>query len=125
METPSNISQTYTFQFFFPNNLHLSRYIIEFPQSWTLESLDGEDAPDSEDDVESGETSRHPIDGPVTKEGRKPSRAYQDFLQFLQLGCSESPIQGYPTVLIALSTIPSSVRPRLAQSIRYSDRVEY
>ena len=84
--------------------------------------MDGEDAPDSEDDVESGETSRHPISGPVTKEGKKSSGAYQDFLHFLQLGCSESPVQGYPTVLIALSTIPSSVRPRVAQSTKCSDK---
>jgi hypothetical protein len=87
--------------------------------------LDGEDAPDPEDDVERGETSRHPIDDPVTKESKILSGAYQDFLQFLQLGCSESPIQGYPTVVIALSTIPSSVRPRLAQSTIYSDKIEY
>ena len=38
------------------------------------------------------------------------SQAYLEFLQFLQLGCSGSPLQGYPTVMIILSTIPSSVR---------------
>lgn len=94
---------------------------IEFPQSWTLESLDG---PESEDDIK-GETSRHPIDGQVPKERKDSLEAYQDFLQFLQLGCSGSPVKGYPTVLIVVSTIPSSVRSYLALHTKYSDKVEH
>ena len=46
----------------------------------------------------------------VSNEKKKASGAYQEFLQFLELGCSGSPIQGYPTVVIILSTIPPSVR---------------
>ena len=38
-----------------------------------------------------------------------PTLAYREFLQFLELGCSGSPLQGYPTVIIILSTIPPSV----------------
>lgn len=37
------------------------------------------------------------------------SEAYREFLQFLELGCAGSPVDGYPTVLVVLSTIPSSV----------------
>ncbi|KAK0191944.1 hypothetical protein F5146DRAFT_1102178 [Armillaria mellea] len=39
----------------------------------------------------------------------KARPAYDEFLRFLQLGCSGSPIQGYPTVVIIISTIPSSI----------------
>jgi hypothetical protein len=31
-------------------------------------------------------------------------------LQFLELGCGGSPIQGYSTVILVISSIPSSVR---------------
>ncbi|KAG8972232.1 hypothetical protein FRB90_010275, partial [Tulasnella sp. 427] len=37
--------------------------------------------------------------------------AYAEFLDFLKLGCGGSPIQGYPVVLIALSTIPEEILP--------------
>lgn len=36
-------------------------------------------------------------------------RVFPQFLQFLELGCGGSPIQGYPTVVVILSTLPSSV----------------
>lgn len=39
------------------------------------------------------------------------SHAFAEFLQFLQLGCSGSPVQGYPTIVVILSTVPSSVSP--------------
>ena len=42
-----------------------------------------------------------------TKE--KDHGAYREFLQFLELGCYGSPVQGYPTILIIVSTIPPSV----------------
>lgn len=45
----------------------------------------------------------------LLEENRQNSGAYQEFLQFLELGCSGAPIQGYPTVVIILSTIPPSV----------------
>ena len=38
------------------------------------------------------------------------SLAFKEFLQFLELGCSGVPVQEYPTVVIVLSTMPSSVR---------------
>ncbi|KAI0715705.1 hypothetical protein C8Q72DRAFT_891767 [Fomitopsis betulina] len=40
---------------------------------------------------------------------RVPSAAYREFLQFLELGCSGSPLQGYPTVIVIISTIPPSI----------------
>jgi E3 ubiquitin-protein ligase listerin len=38
------------------------------------------------------------------------SPGFTDFLQFLELGCGGSPLQGYPAVLVILSSIPPSVR---------------
>lgn len=39
------------------------------------------------------------------------SLAYEEFRQFLELGCMGSAVQGYPAIIIILSTIPPSVRP--------------
>lgn len=74
--------------------------LVAFPQSWTME-LRGVD--DFEDEVDNPSQD-------VQQENKKSSGAYQEFLQFLELGCSGSPIQGYPTVVIVLSTIPPCVR---------------
>ena len=85
--------------------------LVAFPQSWTIE-LRGVD--DFED--EAGNQGQV-----VPEENRKSSGAYQEFLQFLELGCSGSPIQGYPTVLVVLSTIPPCVRLVSISEICVSD----
>ena len=36
----------------------------------------------------------------------KPA-AYREFLQFLELGCFDTPVQSYPAIVVVLSTIPS------------------
>lgn len=97
----------------------------EFPAAWTLagayesvigESIDDEDESDSEDseggagDETLDENTRDMAKGPIrdAKPDAKPA-AYGDFLQFLQLGCNGSPVQGYPVVVIVLSTLSSPV----------------
>ena len=80
---------------------------------WSAESHS-----DSEDDDEDA----HPGHAPKT------SLAYTEFLQFLELGCGGSPIHGYPTVVIILSTIPSSVRILPLTSIKvliFDDRSSF
>ncbi|KAF9447824.1 hypothetical protein P691DRAFT_670660 [Macrolepiota fuliginosa MF-IS2] len=97
----------------------LLTFIKEFPNCWDLESAkvydvskaeeEGEsDDDEDEDEDEEGEDVHKPEES-VVPTVFKRSLAYQEFLQFLQLGCSGSPVQGYPTVMIILSTIPSSV----------------
>ena len=76
---------------------------IEHPIAWTLEA---ESEKEDEDDDSEDETTPNPQDPPTAP---VPSRAYAEFLQFLAMGCNGSPVQGYPTVLIILSTVPSSV----------------
>jgi hypothetical protein len=81
----------------------------EFPQSWTLDDNKKDDEEDSDygPEAESDSELRH-VTKTITPQ-KQPSQAYLEFLRFLQLGCS-SPLQGYPTVVIIISTIPSSVR---------------
>ncbi len=71
---------------------------------------------------ENDESSEDENDGQGTSE--KPTRsmtcgsssAYREFLNFLGSGCSGSPLQGYPAVLVILSTIPKTVRPESVDS---------
>lgn len=83
----------------------------EFPNSWELELtgiIDEEDESSSEDERETDERSESTRPAYASTIGQ-PSSAYREFLQFLELGCSGSPMQGYYTVIIILSSIPSSV----------------
>lgn len=57
---------------------------------------------DSENDVANAVTQSPP-------NGQLVSEAYMEFLQFLELGCSGSPMEGYPLVLVVLANIPKSV----------------
>jgi hypothetical protein len=100
---------------------------LEFPNCWNIElecsqvSLDqggidlNDDDSDDEDEGDDDEDEVDPEGGPgrgsqpTAEKSTKPSLSYQEFLQFLQLGCLGSPVQGYPAVVVILSTIPSSV----------------
>ncbi|EJF63887.1 hypothetical protein DICSQDRAFT_145362 [Dichomitus squalens LYAD-421 SS1] len=82
-------------------------FLKEHPNAWTLEAeAEKEDEEESGSDSD-GEASKPPLKPSTSPTG--PSQAYTEFLQFLATGCSGSPAQGYPTVLIILSTIPSSI----------------
>ena len=80
----------------------LSNNLTAFPWAWELDSS----FHTSEDGQDSGESDGEEV-VPMPKAG--PSAAYQEFLNFLALGCHGSPLQGYPAVVVILSTIPSSV----------------
>ncbi|KAF5380135.1 hypothetical protein D9615_006188 [Tricholomella constricta] len=85
----------------------LLKFLKEFPRAWEIEreydySKDGDAAEDSDSEASDAENKKQD-DSP------KHSMAYQEFLRFLSLGCSGSPLQGYPTVVIIVSTIPSSI----------------
>lgn len=82
----------------------------EFPDAWALSgAYESDDGEDSEPDNE----------GPI-----KPA-AYADFLQFLQLGCSGSPIQGYPIVVIVLSTLSSPVSSFFWGVVQVLNRIRF
>ncbi len=88
------------------------RHGAEYPNSWTLdadsEKEDGDEDEDSENDDD--DAPKAPPSKPSATALATPSQVYVEFLQFLATGCSGSPAQGYPAVLIILSTIPTSVR---------------
>lgn len=98
----------------------------EFPDAWTLagtyehaleERNHGDDESDSEDsegEAEAGDEKLDDATQDIEEESAKTGgttnlTAYSEFLQFLQLGCAGSPAQGYPTVVIILSTLSSPV----------------
>jgi len=70
---------------------------LEYPQCWELDARFHLDADGSESESEADS-------------GLPPSVAYKEFLRFLEMGCRGSPRQGYPALVIVLSTIPQSVR---------------
>jgi hypothetical protein len=63
------------------------------------------------------DVERNPKEPVPSSSAKQSSQAYQEFLQFLQLGCAGSPIQGFPIIVIVISTIPSSVRDFFAKQI--------
>ena len=88
--------------------------VAEFPRAWEIDAAFdphkvNKNESDEEDDGSSAE------EGPdvqvastnVAKDQR--SSGFTDFLQFLELGCGGSPLQGYPAVIVILSSIPPSV----------------
>ncbi|KAI0777188.1 hypothetical protein BD413DRAFT_171550 [Trametes elegans] len=87
-------------------------FLKAFPNAWILESQAEHDEDEHSDSGESEdeEDAKGPLSKPSTSTpASSSSHAYHDFLQFLATGCSGSPIQGYPTVLVVLSTIPPSI----------------
>ena len=77
----------------------------------TTHSDDDESDSGSEDDDSDAEPNgKHP--SRASKPPSNQSEAYREFLQFLQLGCYGSPAQGYPAIVVILSTIPPSVGHR-------------
>ncbi|KAG1741443.1 uncharacterized protein EDB91DRAFT_1130453 [Suillus paluster] len=79
-------------------------FLKEFPNAWTLEAAYDPDKHEDGDESDSDSEERE-----TTTRKEKSFEAYREFLQFLELGCAGSPVDGYPTVLVVLSTIPSSV----------------
>ena len=99
---------------FFTPTIQFSQNSSEFPHSWIIDDSrkDGEGDGGSGSEAESDDESQNAVKTSTSSSSpQKPaSQTYLEFLQFLQLGCSGSPLQGYPAVVIIVSTIPSSVR---------------
>lgn len=69
---------------------------------------ESESDPESDTDGDSGNDVANATTEPLPN-GQPMSEAYTEFLQFLELGCAGSPIEGYPLVLVVLAGIPKSV----------------
>ncbi|KAF9477335.1 hypothetical protein BDN70DRAFT_881303 [Pholiota conissans] len=87
----------------------LLQFLKQFPQCWTLESnKEANDHEGSESEADSDGEQEAPKHA-SSSHPKVASPAYEEFLAFLRSGCSGSPLQGYPTVLIIVSSIPSSL----------------
>ena len=91
----------------------------EHPRCWETDSASTAAVATEEDDGEESEEESDNDDTTENDDGNSgtpvpaptQSEAFREFLTFLSLGCYGSPVQGYPTVVIILSTIPPLVRP--------------
>ena len=86
--------------------ISLTPLTTDHPSCWAVDSVreaEGDESSEGEKDGAKSEKPTHLIHG--------TSSAYREFLSFLGSGCAGSPIQGYPAVLVILSTIPKNVRP--------------
>jgi E3 ubiquitin-protein ligase listerin len=93
---------------------HNAHGVTDYPRVWEIDATfelhkanEGDSDEEDGSDAEEGKTDQ-PASGCTVKDGRSP--AFADFLQFLELGCGGSPLQGYPAILVVLSSIPPSVR---------------
>ena len=91
----------------------------DFSQGSGIEDLDEADEAvieDSEHDDDHEEHSEGETESPedTLPVGADSSNAqpwpFTQFLDFVKAGCGGSPIQGYPTLIVILSTIPVEVR---------------
>lgn len=71
---------------------------------------ESDDEDDNEDEGTDGEAVEEAIKAPVVEARyRLGTEAYNQFLVYLQRGCNGCPNEGYPTVLVVLSTLPAEV----------------
>ncbi|KAL5514390.1 hypothetical protein ACEPAG_2478 [Sanghuangporus baumii] len=93
----------------------LLKFLTQYPTCWDMDLAsvvpkedddeeDSEEESDRDDTVENGDVIAR-----VLASSSAQSEAFREFLTFLSLGCYGSPAQGYPTVVIILSTIPPSM----------------
>lgn len=98
--------------------LYLGSSLAEHPIAWDLDAKrfkedEGGDGDEEDDSGAEEDGQPHEVQADQSNDSvvpLVPSPAYREFLQFLELGCSGSPLQGYPTIIVIISTIPPSVR---------------
>jgi hypothetical protein len=93
-----------------------AHYAAEFPRAWEIDTAfdpqkANQSGSDEEDDGSSaeGEANVQAVPTHVGNLKDRRSPGFADFLQFLELSCGGSPLQGYPAVVVILSSIPPPV----------------
>ncbi|KAM6492444.1 hypothetical protein JOM56_012168 [Amanita muscaria] len=87
----------------------LLTFLRDYPSCWDLDvskDLDGGNETENEDE------STHELQvesETLPTSSSHSSPIYREFLNFLESGCGGSPLQGYPAVLVIMSTIPISI----------------
>ncbi|KAH9988778.1 hypothetical protein BJV74DRAFT_459602 [Russula compacta] len=84
------------------------KFLRDFPRAWEIDTSfelhrTNESESDEEDDGSGAEEQ------PKVQPADRRSPGFADFLQFLELGCGGSPLQGYPAAIVILSSIPPSI----------------
>lgn len=79
------------------------------PTSEHLSTPEQDDDEESDDDAHDPAPNSHETQSSEELEVPGESLIYKRFLRFLELGCGGSPAQGYPTLVVILSTIPREV----------------
>jgi hypothetical protein len=89
--------------------------VADFPRAWEIDAafdphkVNKSDSDEEDDGSDAEEEPNLQVASTrISKDRQSPG--FTDFLQFLELGCGGSPSQGYPAVLVILSSIPPSVR---------------
>jgi hypothetical protein len=93
---------------------HSAHAVADFPRAWEIDAAfelrkANESESDKEDDDSGAEEEPIILPASIPSSNGKRSPGFADFLQFLELGCGGSPLGGYPTVIVVLSSIPPSV----------------
>ncbi|KAH9959432.1 hypothetical protein BC827DRAFT_504162 [Russula dissimulans] len=90
------------------------KFLKNFPRVWETDAtfqLDKANESESDEEGDGSDAEEEPKaqtdSAPFANDRRSPG--FVDFLQFLELGCGGSPLQGYPAVILILSSIPSSM----------------
>ncbi|CAL1708694.1 unnamed protein product [Somion occarium] len=86
----------------------LLTFLKEHPNAWDLE-LSSNSEGDEDEENEDSEGENDTPKPQATTSTSPVSHAFQEFLGFLELGCSGSPLQGYPAIIIILSTISPAI----------------
>ncbi|KAI0273234.1 hypothetical protein BGY98DRAFT_998534 [Russula aff. rugulosa BPL654] len=90
------------------------KFLKDYPRAWEIDTAfdprkANQSGSDEEDDGSSAEEEAN-VQAVPTQVGKdRRSAGFEDFLQFLELGCGGSPLQGYPAVIVILSSIPPSI----------------
>lgn len=91
-----------------------THYAADYPRAWEIDAVFdpqkvNQSGSDEEHDGSSAEEEANVQTDPTNGSKDRRSPGFAEFLQFLELGCGGSPLQGYPAVIVLLSSIPPSV----------------
>lgn len=110
MATPVDISERCD-SFHVSNLADAFDRISDHPSCWVVDSVKEAEGDENDESSEDENDGQGKSEKPTLSITYGTSSAYREFLSFLGSGCAGSPIQGYPAVLVILSTIPKNVRP--------------
>lgn len=81
-------------------------FLTKFRQVWLLDGQAGDQNEDDNKDDDASDSSEDSTDGAGAGHA-----GFESFLSFLQKGCNGFPAEGYPTLLVVLSTVPEQILP--------------